>query len=159
MRKTSVGIVLLAMFLLYPQTGSAIEKETDLTSLFLAGGVDIDRLRVSEISGVVLIQGRTSSQASADHAAQVAATLGYERVANLIHIVPGIGDDAITRFAVVGLRRSVELEGCTFQVETRKGVVYLLGEVGREDQKNYAIRLVSRIDGVKDVRSGLTRQK
>lgn len=159
MRNPSVRIVLLAMFLLFPQTGSAIEKETDLTSLFVAGGVDIDRLRVFEVSGVVLIHGRTSDQSSADHAGEVAATLGYIRVANLIQIVPGLGDDAIERFAVVELRRAKGLEGCTFQVETRKRVVYLLGEVDREEQKDYAVRLVRRIDGVKEVRSGVTRQK
>lgn len=159
MRNPSVRLVLLAMVLLFPRTGSAIEKETDLTNLFLAGGVDIDRLRVCEISGVVLIQGRTSDQASSDHAGRVAATLGYARVANLIHIVPGIGDDAISRFAVVALRRAADLRGCTFAVETRKGIVYLLGEVDREDQKDHAVRLVSRIDGVKGVRSGVTRQK
>lgn len=159
MRNPSVRLVLLAMFLLFPQTGSAIEKETDLTNLFLAGGVDIDRLRVCEVSGIVLIRGRTSDQSSADQAGRVAAALGYTRVANLIEVVPGLGDDAIERFAVIGLRRAKVLEGCTFQVETRKGIVYLLGEVDREDQKDYAVRLVQRIDGVKEVRSGVTWQK
>jgi osmotically-inducible protein OsmY len=159
MKTASLCLTLLVLFVLIPQTASAIEKETDLTNLFLAGGVDIDRLRVCEISGVVLIRGRTSDKALADHAVHVAALLGFSRVANLIEIVPGLADAAIDRFAVVGLRRAKELQGCTFEVETRRGIVYLLGEVDRDDQKDYAVRLVRRIDGVKEVRSGVTRSK
>src|SRR5687767_1980664 len=46
-----------------------------------------------------------------------------------------LADDAIERFAVVALRRARDLHGCTFDVETRAGIVYLLGEVDRERQK------------------------
>ncbi len=158
MRNAAICLGLLLLFLLIPQTAIGMEKETDLTNLFRAGGVDIDRLRVCEISGIVVIRGRTPDRARAIQAGELAATLGYVRVANLIEIVPGLADDAIERFAIVGLRRARELQGCTFAVETRKGIVYLLGEVDREDQKGFAVRLVGKIDGVKEVRSGLTRQ-
>jgi osmotically-inducible protein OsmY len=159
MRNAGIALALLAMSLLIPQTAAGIGKRTDLTNLFLAGGVDIDRLRVSEAGGVVVIHGRTSDQALADQAGAVAANLGYLHVANRIEIVPALADDAIAAFAMVELRRARELEGCTFAVETRNGIVYLLGEVDREPQKAIAVRLVGRIDGVKEVRSGLTRLK
>lgn len=159
MRKAGIGLTLLVLFLLIPHSAAGIEKRTDLTNLFVTGGVDIDRLRVSEAGGVVVIRGRTSDQALSDEAGRVAATLGYVRVVNLIEIVPALADDAIDGAAMAGLRRSRELKGCTFAVETRKGIVYLLGEVGREQQKAFAVRLVGSIDGVKTVKSGLTRQK
>lgn len=72
MRNPGIGLALLVLFLLIPQTAVGIEKGKDLTNLFLAGGVDIDCLRVSESGGIVVIRGRTSDQALADHAGQVA---------------------------------------------------------------------------------------
>ncbi len=156
MRSNCVRFVFLVLFLLIPCAALATDKETDLTSVFIAGGVEIDRLRVYEVSGVLLIRGRTAEPAQADAASCLAASLGYLRVANLIQIVPALADDAIERSATHELKRAMPLMGCTFQVETRRGIVYLLGEVERNDQKDYAVRLIRRIDGVKEIRSGLT---
>jgi osmotically-inducible protein OsmY len=158
MIRTSVRLALVVLCLLAARTALATEKGTDLTSVFVAGGVDILGLQVFEIDGVVLVRGRTSDIAQADEAIRLAASLGYLRVANLIHIVPGLADNAIEGFASRELKRDRTLEGCTFQVETRKGIVYLLGEVDRHEQKAYAVKLIRRIDGVRDVRSGLTLQ-
>jgi len=156
MIRTSVRFTLIVLCLLVGRTALAKDKGTDITSVFVAGGVDILGLQVFEIDGVVLVRGRTSDTALADEAIRMATSLGYLRVANLIHIVPGLADDAIDGFASRDLKRDRALEGCTFQVETRKGIVYLLGEVERHEQKAYAVRLIRRIDGVRDVRSGLT---
>jgi osmotically-inducible protein OsmY len=127
-------------------------EAVDLTPVFLAGGIEIDRLTVYKISDVVLIRGRTSDPAAAAEAGRLAWTLGYRRVANLIQIVPALSDRGIERVASAQLGMERELDGCKFQVTSLKGVVQLRGSTVRDIQKDLAIGVLRRIDGVKDVR-------
>ncbi len=138
------------MFLcvLIPSATHSQVEVVDLTTVFQAGGIEIDRLLVYKISDIVLIRGRTSDTAMAREAGRFAKSLGYQRVANLIVIV---ADIAIERFAERELDMARPLEGCTFQVSSRKGVVSLRGHVRREIQKDYAVTLLRKIDGVRAV--------
>ncbi|HEV8658432.1 MAG TPA: BON domain-containing protein [Thermoanaerobaculia bacterium] len=120
----------------------------DLTPVFQGGGIDIDGLMVYKVGDIVLIRGRTSDTAMATEAGRFAKSLGYQRVSNLIVIV---SDIAIERVAGRALDMARPLEGCRFQVSSRKGVVSLRGHVGREIQKDYAVALLRKIDGVKAV--------
>jgi hypothetical protein len=77
----------------------AYAQVRELTTVFQAGGVAIDRLLVYDVGGIVLIRGRTSDPALALEASRFAQSLGDQRIANLIEIVPGLGDGSIERFA------------------------------------------------------------
>ncbi len=145
------AITLGFLCLLIPCTGYAQVEAVDLTASFQAGCIEIDRLMVYKISDIVLIRGRTSDVAMAAEAGRLAKSLGYQRVANLIEIVPGLADSAIERFAERELDMARGLEGCSFQVRSRNGVVRLRGRVQREVQKDFAVVLLSKIDGVKAV--------
>lgn len=137
--------------LLIPSAGYGQVEAVDLSAVFRAGCIEIDQLMVYKISDIVIIRGRTSDVAMAAEAGRLAKSLGYPRVANLIEIVPGLADSAIERFAERELDMARGLEGCRFQVSSRNGVVRLRGHVQREIQKDFAMALLSKIDGVKAV--------
>jgi osmotically-inducible protein OsmY len=154
MIRNRAGRTLIFVFvcLLIPSAVYAQVEAVDLTAVFLAGGIEIDQLMVYKISDIVLIRGRTSDVAMAAEAGRFAKSLGYQRLANLIEIVPGLADSAIERYAGRNLEMARGLEGCTFQVSSRKGVVSLRGQIRREVQKDLAVELIRKIDGVKAVR-------
>jgi len=140
--------ILLLACCLISSAGLAQTEAMDLTDSFRAGGIEVDRLRVFKISDIVLIRGRTSNVAMAIRAGVFAKSLGYRRVANLIEIVPGLADWEIERHAARKLDMTRELAGCTFQIQSIAGVVRLRGRVQHELQKDLAVSLLSRIDGV-----------
>lgn len=147
--------LLLLSLLLVASASFAQSEATDLTGVFRAGGIKIDRLLVVKISGIVLIRGTTANATMASRAGSFARDLGYMRVANLIEIVPGSVDtDAeIERLGVHALDMAPELEGCTFQVESVEGVIRLMGDVRRSIQGDLAVSLLSRVAGVSAVNS------
>lgn len=153
-----ICLTVLTIIVLFfvPAAAFAETNVVDLTPLFIAGGIDVDRLLVYQVGDIVLIRGRTGDSALAAEASRFAQKQGYRRVANLIEIVPAIGDAGIERVARRRLEMSRELAGCTFQVDSSAGMVRLGGRVTNELQKGYALRLVSRLDGVKGVHSALT---
>ncbi len=151
-------ILLFACFLI-SSAGLAQTEAIDLTDVFRAGGIEIDRLMVFKISEVVLIRGRTSDTAMAARADRLAKSLGYRRVANLIEIVPGLADSEIERTGARELEMARGLEGCSFQIQSMAGAVRLSGQVRREVQGDLAVALLSRIDGVNAVRVELVSIK
>jgi len=146
----------LAAVLFVPLAAYGQADPVDLTAVFIDGGVRIDRLLVYQIGGVVLLRGRTGSPLMAAAAGRFAARAGYRRVANLIEIVPGLTDEALAASARHELDMTRELEGCRFQIELAEGIVRLRGRVVREAQGDYAVYLIAKIDGVKQVHSELT---
>jgi osmotically-inducible protein OsmY len=148
---------LLALFVasLFPVAASAQSEPIDLTAVFRSSGVDIADLEVYQINGIVLIRGTSSDRVKAENAGIVAKNLGYPRVANLIGLVGTTTDVDIVRFAesrLVGLRT---LEGCKFYIDSVNGVVSVGGSVYKELQKDVAVDLLRKIDGVKEVHSTL----
>ena len=154
MKNTLLSV--LAMVLLLPATALAQIQPVDLTVAFVAGGVTIDDLIVYQIADIVLIRGRTDNPARAAEAGRFAARSGYLRVANLIEVVPGIGDARIEALAHHRLEIARELRGCAFRIDSTDGSVRLGGQVDRENQKLFAIALVGSIEGVTNVRSAIT---
>ena len=132
-------------------------KAFDLTPLFVEHGVTIKNMRVVEVGGIVVIRGRADNAAQAAHAAELAHTLGYTRVANLVQVILPADDQSIERIAERELTIHRALDGCHFRVESHDGIVKLAGTVSHELQKDVAVALVRNIDGVKEVRSDLQR--
>jgi osmotically-inducible protein OsmY len=146
----------LAVALFVPLAAYGQADAVDLTAGFVHGGVTIDRLLVYKIEGIVLIRGRTGDPLMAAAAGRFAARAGYLRVANLIEIVPALADEALVSGAQHELDMARQLGGCHFQIESAGGIVRLRGQVMREVQKDLAMYLIARIDGVKEVHSELT---
>ena len=153
------SLVFALLCLLAPSAAEAQIEAIDLTDVFRAGGVEIDRLMVFKISDIVLIRGRTSNVAMAAQAGNVALSLGYRRMANLIQVIPGLADSGIERYGARQLDMARGLEGCSFQIQSVAGIVRLKGQVRREVQGDLAVSLLSRIDGVNAVHSELVSIK
>jgi osmotically-inducible protein OsmY len=147
----SVIALTLAMILGVPAAHAQQTQAQDLTKLFRDGGVDIDRLQVVEIGGIVVIRGRTNDSERAAAAGRFASSLGYTRVANLVQLAEPIDDVTIQRKAerAIGIHRA--LEGSNVQIASKDGVVHLSGHISYELQRDVAMQLVRSIDGVKAV--------
>ncbi|HEY3052702.1 MAG TPA: BON domain-containing protein [Thermoanaerobaculia bacterium] len=152
------GILLLLCFLT-ASAGLAQTEAIDLTAVFRAGGIEVDKLLVYKVSDIVLIRGRTSNIVMAAQAGRFAKSLGYQRVANLIEIVPALADDAIELHGARELDMARELEGCSFQIQSIAGVIRLRGHIVQELQGDFAIAILLRIDGVSVVHSELISTK
>lgn len=156
----SVFAILLGFLsaIVIPFTAAAQSDVVDITAAFIKSGVVIEDLKVVELSGIVLILGKTNDRHKAETATRIAASLGYGRVANLIVIRSDATDDAAIVY--VG-RRQLELErgleGCRFRVQSTRGAVEVTGRVQRDMQAELAISVLSRIEGVKTVHLDLAR--
>ncbi|MDQ6800458.1 MAG: BON domain-containing protein [Acidobacteriota bacterium] len=148
---------LLTLFVasLFPIAASAQSEPVDLTAQFRSSGVDIADLQVYQINGIVLIRGTSADKVKAENAGIVAKNLGYPRVANLIGLSGAIRDVDIVRFAEGSLVRGRALEGCKFHIDSVNGIVTIGGSVYQEMQRDVAVDLLRKIDGVKEVRSTL----
>lgn len=128
-------------------------QPNDLTARFVKGGVDVDRLQVYEIGGIVLIRGRAYSKSEAESAGRFAQSIGYTRVANLIQVVVPPDDVAIVKTAERELTIYRPLEGCRFKVDSKLGVVRVAGTVQHDMQKDMALQIVRNIVGVRQVQA------
>jgi osmotically-inducible protein OsmY len=140
---------------LSPLAARAQSEPTDLTAVFRSAGVDITDLQVYQISGVVLIRGISADRGKVENAGTVATNLGYQRVANLIELAAPSNDVNIVRFAEGSLGRQPTLDGCRFHIVSLNGIVRIGGSVDRELQKDVAVEVLRKIDGVKEVHSTL----
>ena len=152
-RSVAIAVVLIA---LTPAALAAPPTTTDLTARFRSAGATVDRLQVSEIAGIVILRGRVTDKEQAEILSRYAASLGYQRVANLIQINPD-NDAEITRAAERELTIHRSLDGCRFTVSADNGVVKVGGSVRHELQKDVAVQVLRSIDGVKSVEVKLVR--
>jgi osmotically-inducible protein OsmY len=136
---------------------AATPRANDLTPAFIQAGLSLDRLQVFEIGGIVVIRGRAVTKADAEQAALIAQQLGYARVANLVQVIEAPDDRAIERRAEMELTSHRSLDGCKFRIDSEKGVLTVGGSVQHELQKDVTIQLLRTIDGVREVRTDLTR--
>jgi len=125
----------------------------DLTSQFQGSGLNVDGLRAVEVGGIVVLRGRTTDAAMAKSAGVFAQNLGYSRVANLIQVVPPADDAAITRVAERQLAMRRSLDGCSFHIDSTAGVLTVGGKVSHELQKDIAMGVLLKIDGVRAVKA------
>lgn len=152
-RSVAIAAILIA---LTPAALAAAPQANDITNQFRAAGAIVDRLQVAEISGIVIIRGRVADKAQAELLGNYATTLGYQRVANLVQIVPN-NDAELTRRAERELTIHRSLDGCRFTVSSDNGVVHLAGSVRHELQKDVASQVLRGITGVKSVEMSLDR--
>ena len=141
---------------LAPVATAATPESVNLTDTFRAAGATADRLQVYEIAGIVILRGRVATQAQAEQAGQIAQSLGYQRVANLIQIVEH-NDVEIARAAEVRLSQNRSLDGCRFHVTSDQGVIRVAGQVQNELQKDLTMQVLRRMDGVRSVEVELNR--
>ena len=151
-------LALVVATIVFPFAAFAQTDPIDLTATFVKGGAVIEDLAAFQFSGIVIIRGKTGDRTKAEEASRIATTLGYQRVANLIVVVDHVTADAAIES--VGQRR-LEIEpglgGCTFRVDSTRGVIRLTGHVYRDGQGDLAIAILSKIDGVKAVHPDLAR--
>ena len=136
--------------------GTTAPASTDLTSQFVQSGIPIRGLRVVEVGGIVVLRGETEDPANSLAASQYAQSLGHSRVANLIRIVDVPDDAKIERVAERELATRT-LDGCSFHVDSNRGVVTVDGKVRYELQKDIAMSILRGIDGVREIRASLQR--
>ena len=159
MMRTMIQSVAIAVTLtagLAPVATAATPETVNLTEEFRAAGVTADRLQVYEIAGIVIIRGKVADKAQAEAAGQIAQTLGYQRVANLMQIIEH-NDVKIARAAEVELSLNRSLDGCRFHVTSERGVVRVAGQVKHELQKDVTMQVLRKMDGVRSVEVTLNR--
>lgn len=158
MIRTSATL-LFATFISFPVSATAaVPKVQDLTASFRAAGTKIERLRVYEVGGVVVIRGKAYNEIEKAEVAETAARLGHGRVANLVIIAPAPDDAAIERRAERELSVHRGLDGCTFSVDSNGGVLLVAGRVKYELQKDMALAVLRSIHGVRSVETSLVRE-
>ena len=157
MRTTVRSVAIAAILILMSPAVLAVQPQTnDITDQFRDTGATVDRLQVYEVSGIVIIRGRSTDKAQAEIIGRHATSLGYTRVANLIQIVENT-DVQMTRAAERELTIHRSLDGCRFTVSADKGVIRVAGSVQHELQKDVAVQVLRGISGVKSVEANLDR--
>jgi osmotically-inducible protein OsmY len=148
----AAALVLSTVPLLAQQPGSR-----DLTPQFVTAGVSVEDLRAVEVGGIVVLRGRTADKSAAEQASTVAQSLGFARVANLIQIADVPDDAKIMRDVERQLAVHRGLDGTQIMVDSTNGIVRLSGKVSNEVQKDVAVNLVRKIEGVRAVQIALQR--
>jgi len=151
MKALTLKAAVLAVVILTTEAAfAATPSTTDLTNKFRGANAAVNQLQVYEISGIVIIRGRTNDKAQAELLSEYARSLGYQRIANLVATTTH--DDAtITRKAERELSVNRSLDGCRFRVRSEQGVLYLAGSVSHELQKDVAMQILRSIDGVQSI--------
>jgi osmotically-inducible protein OsmY len=153
---TQAAVLAIAITLIATSAFAATPQTTDLTNSFRGAGAAVNALQVYEISGIVIIRGRTTDKAQAEILSNYARNLGYQRVANLVQTVTD-DDASIVRKAEVELSIHRALDGCRFSVQSEHGVVRIAGQVQHELQKDVALAVVRNMDGVRRVELALEK--
>jgi len=153
---TQAAILAIAITLIATPAFAATPQTIDLTNSFRGAGAAVNALQVYEISGIVIIRGRTTDKAQAEILSTYARNLGYQRVANLVQTVTD-DDASIVRKAEVELSIHRALDGCRFSVQSAHGVVRIAGQVQHELQKDVALAVIRNMDGVRRVELALEK--
>lgn len=156
----SVRTVLLSLLIASAVPVAAFSQmdAVDVSAAFIQGGAVIENLTAVQISGIVVIHGKTNDKIKAEEAGRIGTRLGYSRIANLIVVRDDATDDAAIVFAG---QRKLELEpalaGCRFRVDSNLGIIRLTGSVHQDIQSDLAVQILIKIDGVKEVHPDLAR--
>jgi osmotically-inducible protein OsmY len=153
--KTSIlsAASVAALLLLSTPAKADTAATVDLTAQLLSAGLNVDGLRAVEVGGIVVLRGKTTDAAAAEHAGAAALKLGYGRVANLIQVVTPPDDARIERAAERKLAMARSLDGCKFRIDSNAGVLTVNGKVTHELQKDIALDVLKNIEGVRVVKA------
>jgi osmotically-inducible protein OsmY len=155
--KLSAAIFVALLTLTLPAAArDSSPPANNVSARFVDGGFKINGFQAVEVGGILVLRGKTFDPAEVARVADYAHTLGYQRVANVVTIAEAPDDDAIERRAERALA-SRSLDGCTFRIDSQKGVVHVAGHVQFELQKDIVAGLIRGIDGVRDVKMDLAR--
>lgn len=119
--------------------------------------VKLANINVSVYNGTVLLTGAAASQEEIEEAIRIAKqTRGVTKVASELKVQhETIGeltnDTLISNMVKVRLLGSEEVRGIDIHVETTKGVVYLTGIAARVEERDIAVDIARKVDGVKEV--------
>jgi len=154
--KTIAAAVLVSALTMVPASAGAPEAR-NITDQFASIALDIDRLQVIEVGGVVVLRGRAYDRSAAEAAARSVQRMGYSRIANLIQILEAPNDVNIQREAERELALHRSLGGSQLSVASEKGIIFLRGSVQHDLQKDIAVAVLRSVAGVREVRSELVR--
>ena len=135
----------------------AIAAEPGAADQFRAAHLPITSLQVKAVGGILVIRGNTTEASAVESANQLASSLGYSRVANLVRIIDSPDDAVLQRSAERQLGGTRSLDGCALSVAANHGILRLDGTVHYELQKDVATRILRNIDGVRGVEASLRR--
>ena len=109
-------------------------------------------LRLIPIEGILIVRGKVRDAETFLIVERRLNEIGFDRIANLMRIVPLPNDAIIERAAERRLSIARGLTGAKLRVRADQGVVTIDGTVENDAQKNAAADLVRNIEGVREVR-------
>ena len=126
-------------------------------------GFDLNDVSVDVAEGIVVLAGAAPTPEDRVEAERIAwSAPGVRQVGNEITVGPSEGlvsktkDDLIATAVRTRLAASNSVRNLNYNIETRQGVVYLLGVARNQDELKEAARLASITRGVKEVVSYVT---
>lgn len=149
-----------------PQAGVSVERSLeDVTAarairarMLRAEGHDLNDVSVDVVKGIVVLAGATPNAADKEEAGRIAASApGVEKVGNEIYVgrSQGLGsktkDEFISTSVRTRLATSNNVRNLNYTIETRDGVVYLMGVARSQAELEEAARLASITKGVREV--------
>lgn len=150
------GVLCMLAVTFAAEARAATAEVTDLTSTFAHAGLDIDKLAIFEIAGIVIIRGETNDRSQAASIGELVTRHGYKRVANLVRVREWAAiDAAITNAAQRELATHRALDGTRLRIHAQNGVLVIAGTVRHELQKDTALAVARRIDGVRAIETDL----
>lgn len=153
-------IAVLAALLALPAAAAEPQPQVrNLTAQFAGNGFAVERLQVYEVGGVVILRGRTFDRGAAEAAGLYAQVLGYGRVANLIQVLEAPDDHQIRREAERELAVHRALHGSRLSVDSKQGVLTVRGSVRSDMQREMALTVLRSVEGVREVRAELQRER
>ena len=153
--RSKFGALAAAAALVVFSIPSVASASSDVESALANEGINVSRLQVIETEGITIIRGQVSRVDHASRIGELVHELGYQRVGNLVSVVPLPDDEAIVLNAERELALTRSLEGCRLIVASRYGIVTVRGTVQSELQKDLAAQVIRRIEGVRSVTTAL----
>ena len=157
-RRLSLALSLSVFVVCAAQAGATTPPVDPRVETVLHAGLPIDQLHVTNVGGILVVRGIATSPKTVRDVNELAASLGYTRVANLIRVREVPDDSALARIAERRLATTRALDGCQLTVEANRGVLNLAGTVVYDGQKKLAREVLRNIDGVRGVVADLHRQ-
>jgi osmotically-inducible protein OsmY len=120
-------------------------------------GLNVSGLKVSVVDGIAIVRGKVTSPEQIDAVGATVKALGFQRVANLVQKAEVADDAAIVRETERQLTTTAALDGCSFGVASKEGVVTVRGTIQHDAQRITVERLVKKVNGVSGVQLELSR--